>query len=57
MTRSNFAIPVYQIVNEEKPHGPKFRSTMWVDELSYTSQSHFHKKKKNLAKRKYLNLL
>jgi len=40
-TRSDFAIPLYQIVNDEQPHDPKFRETVWVTGISYTSQSTF----------------
>jgi len=44
-TRSGIAIPVYQTVSEGEPHNPKFRSTVWVAGISYTSQSTFPQKK------------
>jgi len=43
--RSSFAIPVYQTINDGQPHDRKFRATVWVAGISYTSQSTFlHKK-------------
>ncbi|TKY56728.1 Double-stranded RNA-binding protein 4 [Spatholobus suberectus] len=43
--RASIAVPVYQTVNEGPVHVPKFRSTVWVGEMSYTTQSTFlHRK-------------
>jgi len=44
-TRLDFAIPVYQSINKGQPRDPKFRSTVWVAEISYTSQSTFPQNK------------
>jgi len=44
-SRSGIANPVYQTVNEGQPHMPKFRSTVWVAGISYSSQSTFPQKK------------
>lgn len=35
--KSNIALPMYQTVNEGHTHAPKFRATVWVDGMSYTS--------------------
>ncbi|KAI7749043.1 hypothetical protein M8C21_009949 [Ambrosia artemisiifolia] len=38
-------LPVYQTRNEGSDHLPRFRSTVWVDGVSYTSSSTFHQRK------------
>ena len=43
--RSYFAIPVYQTVNEGKPHDLKFRSIVWWLKLVTLPNPHFHRKK------------
>jgi len=53
--RSGFAILVYQTVNDRQTLDPKFRATVWVAEISYTSQSTFPKKE--LLNMKHLDLL
>ncbi|XP_027938695.1 double-stranded RNA-binding protein 4-like [Vigna unguiculata] len=44
-SRSGTEVPIYQTVNEGQPHIPKFRSTVWVAGISYTSESTFSQKK------------
>ncbi|KAK7300700.1 hypothetical protein RJT34_11548 [Clitoria ternatea] len=39
--KSNIALPVYQTFNEGQQHAPKFRCTVYVNGMSYTSQSTF----------------
>ena len=43
--RSNIALPMYQTTNEGSPHAPRFKSTVWVDGMSYTSQITFSQRK------------
>ncbi|RYR18388.1 hypothetical protein Ahy_B03g063009 isoform B [Arachis hypogaea] len=43
--RSNMPLPGYQTTNEGTPHAPKFRATVWVDGISYTSQMTFSQRK------------
>ncbi|XP_027331614.1 double-stranded RNA-binding protein 4-like isoform X2 [Abrus precatorius] len=43
--RSNIAFPIYQTINEGQQHAPKFRSTVWVDGTSFTSQTTFFHRK------------
>ncbi|TKY56729.1 Double-stranded RNA-binding protein 4 [Spatholobus suberectus] len=43
--KSNIALPVYQTINEGQQHAPSFRSTVWVDGMSYASQSTFSNQK------------
>ncbi|RDX94786.1 Double-stranded RNA-binding protein 4, partial [Mucuna pruriens] len=43
--RSSIAPPEYKTVNEGLPHAPKFRSTVYVGGMSYTSQSTFPQRK------------
>ncbi|XP_061370239.1 double-stranded RNA-binding protein 4-like isoform X2 [Gastrolobium bilobum] len=43
--RANLALPSYHTVNEGADHAPNFRSTVWVDGVSYTSQITFSHRK------------
>ncbi|XAR51468.1 hypothetical protein NMG60_11006102 [Bertholletia excelsa] len=43
--KSAIPLPVYQTLNEGKPHAPKFRSTVFVDGVYYTSQNTFSNRK------------
>ncbi|KAK7372355.1 hypothetical protein VNO80_05733 [Phaseolus coccineus] len=43
--KCNIALPVYQTNNEGQQHAPGFRSKVWVDGMSYISQSTFSHKK------------
>ncbi|XLU54490.1 hypothetical protein S245_049138 [Arachis hypogaea] len=43
--RSNIPFPGYLTTNEGSQHAPKFRTTMWLDGTSYTSQMTFFQKK------------
>ncbi|KAJ1376386.1 Double-stranded RNA-binding domain [Sesbania bispinosa] len=43
--KSNIALPLYQTINEGDQHGPKYRSTVFVDGVSYTSQLTFPQRK------------
>ncbi|XP_071739098.1 uncharacterized protein [Rutidosis leptorrhynchoides] len=38
-------LPVYQTLNEGSEHSPKFRCTVWVGGMSYTSPSTFQRRK------------
>ncbi|XP_004490868.1 uncharacterized protein [Cicer arietinum] len=43
--RSGMSFPVFETVNEGQSHAPQFRSTVWVDGMSFTSQlTFFHRK-------------
>ncbi|KAG5035139.1 hypothetical protein JHK87_010049 [Glycine soja] len=42
---SGIQFPVYHTINEGQDHIPKFRSTVWVAEMRYTSPSTFSQKK------------
>ncbi|KAG4953400.1 hypothetical protein AAZX31_14G067800 [Glycine max] len=44
-SKSGINFPVYQTINEGQDHSPKFRSTVWVADMGYTSQSTFSHKK------------
>ncbi|XP_076901570.1 double-stranded RNA-binding protein 4-like [Bidens hawaiensis] len=37
--------PIYQTLNEGPEHQPRFRSTVWLDGVSYTSSNTFHQRK------------
>ncbi|XP_076909245.1 double-stranded RNA-binding protein 4-like [Bidens hawaiensis] len=37
--------PIYQTLNEGPEHQPRFRSTVWVDGVCYTSPNTFHQRK------------
>jgi len=43
--KCNIALPVYQTNNEGQQHAPRFRSKVWVDGMSYISQSTFSHRK------------
>ncbi|XP_068482347.1 double-stranded RNA-binding protein 4-like [Phaseolus vulgaris] len=43
--RYNIALPLYQSNNEGQQHAPRFRSKVWVDGMSYISQSTFSHRK------------
>ncbi|RYR61293.1 hypothetical protein Ahy_A04g018447 [Arachis hypogaea] len=43
--RSNIPFSGYLMTNEGSQHAPKFRTTMWLDGTSYTSQMTFSQKK------------
>ncbi|CAJ1970833.1 unnamed protein product [Sphenostylis stenocarpa] len=43
--KCKIALPVYQTTNEGQHHAPRFRSKVWVDGMSYTSQSTFSHRK------------
>ncbi|CAH1437345.1 unnamed protein product [Lactuca virosa] len=38
-------VPVYQTNNEGAGHQPKFRTTIWIDGVKYTSPNTFHNRK------------
>ncbi|KAL5191411.1 Double-stranded RNA-binding protein 4 [Glycine soja] len=48
-SKSGIQFPVYHTINEGQDHIPKFRSTVWVAEMHYTSPSTFSQKKKKAA--------
>lgn len=39
--KCNISLPMYINVNEGRQHDPKFRSTVWVDGMKYTSPNTF----------------
>nr|XP_012568496.1 high mobility group B protein 13-like [Cicer arietinum] len=39
--RSGMSFPVFETVNEGQSHAPQFRSTVWVNGMSFTSQLTF----------------
>ncbi|XP_061370235.1 double-stranded RNA-binding protein 8-like [Gastrolobium bilobum] len=43
--RANIALPMYMTANEGSSHAPKFRSTVCVDGVSYTSENTFSQRK------------
>ncbi|KAJ1380297.1 Double-stranded RNA-binding domain, partial [Sesbania bispinosa] len=43
--KSSIALPLYQTINEGDQHAPKYRSTVFVDGVSYTSQLTFPQRK------------
>ncbi|KAL9296064.1 hypothetical protein ACSQ67_021960 [Phaseolus vulgaris] len=45
LLRYNIALPLYQSNNEGQQHAPRFRSKVWVDGMSYISQSTFSHRK------------
>ncbi|KAI3726421.1 hypothetical protein L1987_66218 [Smallanthus sonchifolius] len=52
--------PVYQTQNEGSDHLPRFRSTVWVDGLSYTSSSTFQQRKMSemdVSKLAYISII
>ncbi|XP_059450411.1 uncharacterized protein LOC132181282 isoform X2 [Corylus avellana] len=43
--RSVIPLPIYQTINEGSSHAPQFRSTVWIDGVSYTSPNTFSHRK------------
>jgi len=41
----NIALPLYETTNEGEQHAPRFRSKVWVDGVSYTSESNFSRRR------------